>query len=191
MTDFSKLISSRLCITSPGRQLFTRLLCVISIAAVLIVLISVVLLLPTVRKFVIVEEKTGKILYYSDVKPGDTFTVTYTHSVNNSPVHDIFVIREDYSIMLKKTVFSSFGAGVPYEVEKGQNICFYKDTIEIDNINQPIKEYLLFVGTVADHIFTMHQASIPLKQLTRQQQTVRFEVHRVPLCTVWLKRDKE
>ncbi|MGE4284112.1 MAG: DUF1850 domain-containing protein [Clostridia bacterium] len=167
--------------TSPGRRKFTRPLSAISIFAVIFAFSIVVLFFPVARKFVLIEEKTGKVLYYTDIKPYDTFTVTYTHSVNKSPVDDVFEIQPDYSIMVKKTIYRSFGAGVPYEIDKGQVLNIYDDRMEIDNINLPLEKYLLFVGTIAEHKLMIHEQEIYLDQLTQPQQTVRFEVRKIPI----------
>jgi len=144
-------------------------------------MVLAVFFLPVVRRFAIIEKNTGKILFTCDVKPEDTFSVIYTHSVNKSPVEDVFVIQPDYGIMVKKSVYYSFGAGIPYELEAGQELHVYDDRIEIDNINRDLQEYLLFVGTVADHTFVMKNHRIHLNQLTQPQQTVSFQVCRVPL----------
>ena len=175
--------------TSPGRQWFTRLHYGMIIFIAFAVFIVSLLYVPFAQRLVIVEEKTGRILYAENVRYGDTFTITYIHSVNKSPVDDIFEIQPDYSIMLRKTVFRSFGAGVPFELEEQQVLNTYEDRIEIDNINRHIAQYLLFVGTTADHVFSMHGRSIHLNQLTRPQNTVRFEVRRVSVGTL-LQLDK-
>ena len=131
-------------------------------------------------------EVSGEILYVEDVKPRDIFTVSYTHSVNKSPVDDVFEIQPDDSIMLKKTIFRSFGAGIPFELEGSQVLRSYDDRMELDNINRRVEQYLLFVGIVADHTFTMHGRQLHLNQLTQPQNTVCFEVRRVSLyALIW------
>lgn len=154
----------------------------------IILLISIMLVfvpvLPVVKKFTVVEEKTGKILYCTGVKPEDSFSVKYVHSVNNSPIEDVFKIQKDYGIMLDKTIFLSFGAGVPYELESGQVLNQQEDRIEIDNINKRIDEFLLRIGTVAGHTLLINGREIRLDRLTGSKQAVRFKVQRVPLFTL-------
>ena len=123
-------------------------------------------------------------------KPNDIFIVTYTHSINKSPVDEFFEIQPDYSIMLKKTAFRAFGVGIPSELGEGQVISFYPDRIEIDNINMPVKKHLVFVGTIADHRVTIHDRQMHLNELTNPQQTVEFEVRRVPVH-ILMRRDKK
>lgn len=154
------------------------------IILVIFIMAAFILLLPVSRKFAIIEEKTGKILYCTAVKPGDDFSVKYVHSVNNSPVEDVFEIQKDYGIMLKKTVFLSFGAGIPYELEGVQVLNQKEDRIEIDNIDRRIDKFLLRVGTIADHTLLINGREIRLNRLTELKQTVRLEVRRVPVYSL-------
>lgn len=171
----------------PGRPMSARLISVIVIS-VLVVLSAAFLFVPIERKLTLTDKKTGETIYFTDVKPGDTYTVSYTHSINKSPVDDVLEIQKDYSIMLKKTVFRAFGVGIPSETEGGQTINVYDDRIEIDNINMPVKEHLVFVGVIADHTFTMHGQTLHLNELTQPQRTVQFEVRKVPMH-ILMRRD--
>jgi len=156
-----------------------------SIAVITAVIIFVSLFfLPVSRKFIIIEEKTGKLLYYTDVSPGDVFSVKYIHSVNKSPIEDVFEIQQDFGIKLTKTVFHSFGAGVPCELEPGQILIRTEDSIEIRNINKEIYKFLLKVGTVADHTLCIQGREIRLDSLTAPKQTIRLEVRRIPVYNI-------
>lgn len=169
----------------PGKSKPARHISRIGTMLVLALLLTLVIFMPSQRKFVIIEKKTGKILYYTDVKPGNTFTVSYTHSVNKSPVDEVFEIEKDYSILLKKTVFHAFGVGMPAvkgsEIDEGQEIRVFDDRVEIDNINRPVEQCIYFVGLIANHKFIMNDREIPLKKLTEPQNAVQFEVRRIPL----------
>jgi len=149
--------------------------------AVIITMIVSIFFLPVCKRFTVIEEKTGKILFYTDVSPGDVFSVKYVHSVNKSPIEDVFEIEQDDGIKLIKTVFHSFGAGVPCELEPGQVLIRKEDRLEIININKHIDRYLLKVGTVADHTLCIQNREIRLYHLAAPKQTVRFEVRRIPV----------
>lgn len=150
-------------------------------------LLILILVLPVSRKFVI-EEKSGKILFMTDVKPGDTYTITFIHSINKSPVDEIYEIQSDYSIMVKKSVFRTFGVGIPEKPEGNETFTLYDDRIEIDNINRKVEDHLVFVGTISDHTFSMNGHSFHLNTLTKPQTAVRFRVRRIPLY-ILLGRD--
>lgn len=62
---------------------------------------------------VIEDQKTGeKHLFY----PMDSlFALGYTHSVLLTPVDEFFTINENNDLVLQKTIYESFGVGLPYE----------------------------------------------------------------------------
>lgn len=150
-----------------------------------IILISIIILsifyLPVFKRFTVIEEKTGKVLFYTDISNGDVFSVKYIHSVNKSPIEDVFEIEQNDGIKLIKTVFHSFGAGVPCELEPGQILISKEDRMEITNINKHIDRYLLKVGTVANHTLCIQGREFLLDHLAAPKQTIRLEVRRIPV----------
>ncbi len=136
-------------------------------------------LLPAVRQFLIVDFKTDKLLYAAEVKIGDKFSIVYFHSVNKSPIEDQFCITGDYSILLQKSVFKSFGAGVPSNKTEGGRFEFYKDRIEVADINRKICNFLLSVGVTANHHFMMNGQDVKLDQLSSPQSSLHFVVEKI------------
>lgn len=161
-----------------GENSFRHKLLSITIISVMS-LSFVIYLLPLVKLFLIVDYKTDKILYYSSVKPGDKFSITYIHSVNKSPVEDKFLIDRDYGILLLKTVFKSFGAGIPSNPDDGGKFTFYKDRIEVEYNGRKIGKLLMFVGIIADHHFLMNGKDIRLNELSLPQRSVLFQVKKL------------
>jgi hypothetical protein len=54
------------------------------------------------------------------VAPGDTFSLSFVHSVERSAVTDYFRIDGDYRIILYQTEFSSLNTGLPAVVSAGE-----------------------------------------------------------------------
>ncbi len=136
-------------------------------------------LLPLVRQFVIIDYKSGEVLYSSDVVPGDKFSITYIHSVNKSPVEDQFDLDSNYRIMLRKSIFKSFGAGVPSTSVDGDKFEYFKDRIEVSYSNSSIENFILFVGVIADHHFLMNGHDFQLSRLSSPQRSVQFTVTKI------------
>ncbi len=136
-------------------------------------------LLPAVRQFVITDYKTDTVIYSSDAGPGDKFSITYIHSVNKSPVEDQFCIDNDYSILLQKSIFKSFGAGVPSNLTDGDKFEYYKDRIEVSFINRKIDNLLMFVGVIAEHHFLMNGKDLKLNELISPQRSVHFSIKKI------------
>ncbi len=135
--------------------------------------------LPLIRQFVIIDYKMDEVLYSSDVMPGDKFSVTYTHSVNKSPVEDQFALDNDFRIILKKSIFKSFGAGVPSNLDDGDKFEYFKDRIEVSYSNSSIEKFILFVGVIADHHFLMNGQDFKLSRLCSPQRSVQFLVKKI------------
>lgn len=151
------------------------------ISAAVLLILAALLFLPASKQLIITDEETGDILYAARVRAGDCFSLKYIHSVNKSPVEDVFEIADDNSIVLRKTVFLSFGAGVPTEAEDGQVFDLKDDRVEISNIDRPVSNFLLKVGTVADHTLCIGERQIRLDSLADPMRTVRLEVRNVPI----------
>ena len=94
----------------------------------------------------VVSGEDGEELLVTPVDDGAEVTVEYTHSVEKTPVSDVYVV-EDGRLVMTRMEFSSFGAGLPSTV----------DVTEVDGryvYHPPERSYdPLRVGTgpVADH----------------------------------------
>lgn len=62
---------------------------------------------------VIEEEASGLVHEYYPKE--DEFVLSYVHSVLLTPVDEYFIITNDNALILQKTVYESFGVGLPYE----------------------------------------------------------------------------
>lgn len=101
------------------------------------------------------------------------FIISYTHSVNRGRVRDYYIIKSKY-IILSKTRFMSYGAGIP-EPEKRQKFRETEDYIEISDINRKIDNLYLFVGTIANHIIEIDGEKIELKKIFKPQENIKIE----------------
>jgi hypothetical protein len=166
----------------PGRGFSSRYLLLI-IAAILF-LGTLIFTTPLILRFTIANPNNGKVIFECKMNPGDSFKVSYIHSVNRSPIDDYFVIGADYDIILVRTVFRSFGAGVPSEPEPGQVWRQFPDRIEIDRINRSLPDYRLFVGGVSDHRFTFKNRTFHLNRLAPPGTTLRLGMGRISIVTL-------
>ena len=63
---------------------------------------------------------TGRVVWLKRVAPGDTFTLSFIHSVEKSEVTDYFRIDDDHRIILYQTEFGSLNTGLPAVVSQGE-----------------------------------------------------------------------
>ena len=174
--------------------LLTKILCrngrtcsgIILCCALVLIACTLFFFAPLAREFIILNYNTNKILYLSDVKSGDRFSITYIHSVNKSPIEDLFIIDDEYNIVLSKSIFKSFGAGVPSTFDDAGRFEFFDDRIEVSYNNRVIGKLILRIGTIADHRFMMGGKNIKLNELSEPQSSVCFLADRITLFQ-WLK----
>lgn len=118
--------------------------------------------------------KTDKVYARYPIAEGETFTVTFIHSVNQKPYSDMYRI-EDGKIFAEETRFAEFGAGVETELNEGEKLSTGKDgEIVISNIHKQMKHLSYIVGTVSDHILTLNEQKISLRDLCGRNVTVVF-----------------
>ena len=121
---------------------------------------------------------SGDIIKAFPVRDGDEFSITFVHSVNNSPVTDVYKIQNN-SIYVVRTIYYSFGAGVQTELEEGQTLEYGEDgSMIISGFNQRRDNLSYIVGTVSDHILVVNDESISLRELCGRNTTVRFSCER-------------
>lgn len=117
---------------------------------------------------------TGKIISAYPVNEGTQFSITFIHSVNKSPVTDVYEIRNG-KIFVVRTIYYSFGAGVQTEIEENQTLEYGDDgSMIVSGFNRQIDNLSYIVGTVSDHILEINGKSVKLRELCGRNTTVRF-----------------
>ena len=153
-----------------------------SIAAVIALAITAVMLCLNScedkgdKKIVLCYSDTDEIIASFEGDEGTEFSVEFIHSVNKSPVKDVFRV-ENGQIVAARTIYSAFGAGVQTEIEDGQKLEFDEDgnlVVSGFDIVFPRVDYL--VGTVSDHILEIQGESISLRDLCGRNAHVYFAI---------------
>lgn len=128
------------------------------------------------KELLIRDQDTGEIYGSFDVEEGDVFSITFIHSVNKSPVTDRLIIRGNH-LEAYETIYSSFGAGVQTELREGEELSYDEDgNMVISGFQQSYDSLNLIVGTVSDHILTIHGKEISLRKLCGRNASVAIVV---------------
>lgn len=132
---------------------------IVLLAAVIVVLICLPQLL------VVRDADSGRIYMVSRCPDGTEFLVEFTHSVNLSPVIDTFR-AENGEIRAVKAKFYAFGAGMPTELNPGEEFSFTEDgAMEITGIATVYDSLNYIVGTVYDYYLTIGGDVVNLREL--------------------------
>ena len=147
-------------------------------AAILVVAAAAVLAVFLLRepKLVLSNDETGKVYSRLPLKDGDSFSVTFRHSVNKSDVTEIYQ-RRGREIWLTGCVYYGFGAGVAEVLEPGWTL-ENGDNGEmiIGNIEMKMNDLTYIVGTVYDHILEVNGERIVLNDLCGKNTKVHFSI---------------
>lgn len=145
----------------------------------LIVASSVFLYFAFSSQYILLEDgDTGKVFASYPVSEGDSFSVTFVHSVNNSPVTDVYELR-DGSIFVVKTIYYSFGAGVQTQMGEGQTLEYGEDgSMIVSGFEKKMDNLSYIVGTVSDHVLEIGGETISLRELCGRNANVRFVCRR-------------
>ncbi len=120
------------------------------------------------------DEDDGRVYARYPVKEGDEFSVEFVHSVNKSPVRDVYQVRED-AIYVVRTTYYAFGAGVQTLLEDGQTLTYEEDgAMTVSGFDKEIPYLVYFVGTVSEHTLRVGDETVALGVLCGRNSNVRF-----------------
>jgi len=134
---------------------------------------------------VVSDYRSGEILKTWILKE-DKFKVSYTHSVELTEVEEYYEINEGY-IILKETIFRSYGAGLPattkYDFEKTN------DGFRIYNIKEKFKELIYRTGAVrADHRLFLNNEEYKFLDFSSPMQAVKFSSRKISFIRYLTRR---
>jgi hypothetical protein len=105
------------------------------------------------------------------IRSGESFELTYTHSLNLSPITDV-IEWSGSELVIRKSIFESFGAGVPVLGDGvGTELVRVGSRFELTGINTTISSF-----TVITHELPNHRISIG-----EIGETGAFESHLIEL----------
>lgn len=113
----------------------------------------------------IIDYSTKKIIFSRRVAPGDNFSTLYIHSVEKTPVKEIFIIDNQYRIILSETQVSSSGAGLPSQIFGEEQFLLEDGNFIINNINRFLPFIPLKVGKNSHNTFFFKETIIDLSSV--------------------------
>jgi hypothetical protein len=140
----------------------------------LIILIILLILLSTINVNVLVLNyyQEDKPLMVFQIKPKDEFIVKWIHSVELTPWEEIFRIDDNFDIILDRTRFKQFGAGVPDQAGTKTEI---KDGyIIFSGINQKMDMIPYGISSFAKHIFVFYDIEYNLYEMVNDGDRINF-----------------
>jgi hypothetical protein len=147
------------------------------IAAAAVAAVAALLLWPMGPALEMVD-RTGKSVFCSRVDVGQEFVLSFVHSVNRRPVYDTLRVERDHLVILRSR-FDSFGAGMPTESTADGTLAIAKDGWLEWTVNRPVPDITVRVGWVAGHTLTIEGREIRLADLAEPGSPLTIRVRDV------------
>jgi hypothetical protein len=122
----------------------------------------------------IVQTASGHILWQTPVHVDEFFTLSYTHSSAHTPVQDLFRVESKGRLFLLEESYLWYGAGLPFHPKDG-TIDFSGKRVRA-RMHRYFPHFLLRVGTVANHVLTVHGKPLPLLHIAKGRERVWIRV---------------
>ena len=87
-----------------------------------------------------------KTVFTQRVSPGETFSLSFVHSVEKSPVTDYFRIDDACRIVLYETTFRSLNTGLPATISEGQTLTRTEQGFRLSVIDGVLPHIQLWVN---------------------------------------------
>ena len=121
---------------------------------------------------------TGKRIAVIALPEDRTFSVRFLHSVNRSPVEEIYEARET-ELYVTGCIYESLGAGVETAAGEGEQMLIGPDEeLRYTGIERRVDPLVYIVGTWSDHELIVGDTAISLTELCGKNAKVLFEAKR-------------
>ncbi|MDI6637480.1 MAG: DUF1850 domain-containing protein [Bacillota bacterium] len=164
-------------------------------ALALAVLVAAAALVPAFKALEVREWRTGRLLYFARMPAGSRFEVRFIHSVERTPVREVFAAGPDLVMYLVETVYESFGAGLPTTADEGARLVLEDGKIRITGLHRRIGELVLSVSSVPGHALVVSGETVPLADLARPGTALSVKAVRAPVLAFlfrgrcwWMRR---
>ena len=128
---------------------------------------------PT-RQLSLIDDENGAIYANYPLHEGDSFSVRFKHSVNQSDTTDIYEIKNGKIVAIGAR-YSSFGAGMPGDIPTDQHIEYDADGfMVIRGMHIEMQRLCYIVGTINDHFLELNGESINLTELCGRNRAIVF-----------------
>ena len=142
---------------------------------------------PLVPVLKITALKTGRVLLSVKMHEGEEFVLSFIHSVNRRPVYDSIRVDGD-RLLIVKSRFDSFGAGMPETSQDGGKLQFDRDGWMEWIVNRRVPEVTFFVGWVANHSLHLKGKEICFTDLAEPGTLVALHMEKASRVDLWKGR---
>lgn len=115
---------------------------------------------PQNPTLLVADAETNESLLTVPVSDGDEVTLAYEHSVEKSPIEDIYVV-DGTNLQMDRMVFSSYGAGLPSEAPVN-----HTDDGFVVSVDRSFESVHVAPGEIAGHVLFVDDECFDLVELS-------------------------
>jgi len=128
--------------------------------------------------------RENQTVFLQTIRPGDTFSTGYIHSVELSPVKEYFTIDDNFRIVLYKTTFSSCNTGLPTTLSGDETFFIDEDHFRITNMHRVVPALDLWVNKKYDNTLTLGNGTVLKLPSLAGDTLLRIAVEKMPFFNV-------
>jgi hypothetical protein len=137
-------------------------------------LLSFLVLFCSPVHFLTIRSADGFLLASYPMRGGEEFAVRYIHSVQKTPVLEVFRLDFREGIELRETVYTDFGAGLPFLLEGYAAFESGGGKFRIYGIKKHLPDIVFRVGRFADYRLLFRERDIPFTQFEKPGKPLHF-----------------
>lgn len=149
------------------------------------ILILLLILIMPINVLTITNMYEDDIYVVRSFSENDTFIMKWIHSVELEPWEEWFTIK-DKNIILIKTRFKAFGAGVPSS--SGEQTYIEDDYVVFDKINTTIPNLTYGISPIAKHEIVIKNETISLYEIIPSNTGVSIDYKKMILIKYLILR---
>lgn len=122
--------------------------------------------------------QTNQVYARYPIRPGDEFSIEFKHSVNKTPVRDVYRITEDGQFHNVRCIYYGFGAGVQTQLEEGETLSYQDGAMIIDNIQKYYAQLTYSLVPISTHVLRVGGEEVFLPELIDGEAVLVFTIER-------------
>jgi len=143
--------------------------------------LSAVMLLLLWQEECLTAECGGRFIFVCPIQTGESFEITFTHSLNLSPITDV-IEWTGSDLIVRKSIFRTFGAGVPVLSDGiGTELIHVDGHYELIGIDKHTQSITVMTQDVPDHRVVFDGREFFLLELAGSGKQVNITVKRFPV----------
>jgi len=106
--------------------------------------------------------------------PDREFTLSFIHSVQKTPVYEMYYIDDDNNLILKETRYYSLGVGLPFTAENG-HFSNENGEFRITGLNRKFPSISIMVSPIPGHVIIIGDKEYPLLSFTKPEESINIK----------------